>query len=406
MQLALARAPGVSPARPEPVAAQVLPEGDGEGRVAAYHMVVKRSHRFGDDGALRPAPARPLEFADRWLDGGDASNAAPAAVSELCPPRPRCDVVVMGHCHPPGGRATECVCAVAIGGVEHRVRVVGDRTAWLPAGARRARFTPPRPFAVMPLDWSRAWGGRDDFDPTRRALASNPVGRGFWVEATPAEVPEAWRARAGAVALPLGAARRVDRYGPLPNLLPESGWPGPDDVLRPDGMGDDSGDGIGPVAFGWRAAHWAPEGRPSMASARHGQAPPGRGRNRAPAALQVPHPVGGAELVLTHMRAGVPRLALTLPRAWPAVYFNAGFGRAVVHMVLDTVLVEPDAGRLDLVWRGTLPMPAGRRPTTVMPRLLEVDGAFCRWAAPFDAPIPPEALYGPGPAEAGGEVSR
>ncbi len=391
MEVVQAPAPGVAAPRPEPVAVQVLPEGDAEGRVAAYHMVVKRSYRFGDDGALRAAPARPLVLADRGPDEGDA---APTAACELVPPRPRCDVVVMGHCHPPRP-TTECICAVALDGVEHRVRVVGDRIAWLPPGARRARFGSPRPFAAMPLDWSRSWGGCDHFDPGRPTLDQNPVGRGFWVERAAAGIPEAWRARADAETLAtvqgLLQPAAPARYGPLPNLLPESGWPGPDDVLRP---ADDTPPP--PMGFGWRGAHWAADGEPAGAPLD----PPwrrdvGRAANRAPAPLQRPHPAGGAALVLTHMRRGVPTLTLELPHAFPRVYWNAGFGRAAVHVVLDTVLVEPDAGRLDLIWRGTLPMPDDCRPSTVMPRLLEVDGVLRRWAVPIEAPIPADELFGP-----------
>lgn len=393
MQVTHAVDRGVSSARPQPVAVQVLPEGDPQGRVAAYHMVVKRSYRFGDDGALRPAPARPLELSDRWMDGGDPSTSSPAAVCELVPPKPRCDVVVMGHCHPPERQSTDCVCAVRVGAIEHRARVVGDRTAWLPAGARRARYSAPRPFTAMPLDWGRAWGGRDPFDPGWRALESNPVGRGYWVAAPPEAAPAAWTARAADVVLP-GGLRTPDRHGLLPNVLPESGWPGPDDLLRP---AETDGPDPRPMGFGWRAQHWAADGEPPPSAAATGIAD-ARGPNRAPAGLQVPHPGGGDDIELTHLRAGAPRLVLTVPFDFPRVYWNAGFGRVAIHMALDTVLIAPDAGRLDLVWRGTLPMPADPRPTTVMPRLLEVDGTLRRWAVPFEAPIPPETLYGPAPA--------
>ncbi|MCB9527362.1 MAG: DUF2169 domain-containing protein [Myxococcales bacterium] len=362
----------VATARPEEVAVQVLPEADEAARVAAYHFVVKRSYRFDDAGALRPAPARPLCLADAVVEGDDGSGP-PLAVSELVPPRPRCDVVVIGHCHPPGGEAVECVAAVQLGAVEHRVRVVGDRTAWLPAGARRARFSSPRPFSAMPLDWRRAWGGRDRFALGWQVLDANPVGCGYWCDDRPPGAPAAWfaRPRPGVVLPPPGAG--VDRYGPLPNLLPESGWPGPDDVLRP--VLDDTAPA--PAGFGWRGRGWA-----------------GAGPNRAPAGLQVPHPGGGAALVLVNLRAGVPRLTLRLPHDFPRVYWNAGSGRVPVLVALDAITVEPDAGRLDLVWRGTLPMPAERRPATVMPRLVEVDGALRRWQVPIEAPVAPDAFDG------------
>lgn len=389
MEIVRAADPWTSSARPEPEAVQVLPEADEQGRVAAYHFVVKRSYRFGGDGVLRPAPARPLELADRWLDGGGPSSSAPAAVAELTPPKPRCDVVVMGHCHPPGRQSTDCVCAVTIESARrttiHRVRIVGDRVAWLPAGQRRARYTSPRPFSVMPLDWNRAWGGRDPFAPGWRVLERNPVGRGYWFDAEPPPAPAAWLARASGVLLP-ERAPIADRFGPLPNLLPEDGFPGPDALLR-------TADGIdpAPVGFGWRAAHWASDAEDLRTST---PSYSGGSLNRAPAPLQVPHPGGATRITLLHMRDRVPRLTLQLPVEFPRVHWNAGFGRAAVRVVLDTVLIEPDPGRLDLVWRGTLPMPADRRPPTVMPRLLEVDGVFRRWATPIEAPIPRDVLYG------------
>lgn len=388
MQWSAAEAAGVASARPDEVAVAVLPEGDDEGRVAAYHFVVKRGYRFDDSGALRAAPARALVTGDVFEEGaGEGAGegeAAPRAVSELVPPRPRCDVVVVGHCYPPGGEAVESVCGVDVGGVSHRVRVVGDRVGWLPAGERRARFTAPRPFRAMPLSWARAWGGRDVLAAGWRVCEANPAGRGYWCDDGWVGVPAAWRERAAAMAsagvgvprLPM-LPRGVDRYGPLPNLLPLSGWPGPDDIVRPSGDGGGGGGDEGPAGFGWRAGHWAGV----------------EGLNRAPAGLQVAHPGGGVELALLHLRPGAARVALRLPNDFPRVYWNAGFGRVPVPVALDAITVDADAGWVDLVWRGTLAMAAERRSAAVVPRLVEVDGVFRRWAVPFDEPIARPDLY-------------
>ena len=116
-------------------------------------------------------------------------------VSKLTP-----EFLVHGQAHPPAGQpAHQNACAVRarVGGCEKTVLAFGDRS-W-----NGDHPGAPAPFASMPLDWSRAYGGAD--------FPSNPAGRGRLAQ---------------------------DGVLPLPNLeLPGDRLRHPDQAIAPAGFG-------------------------------------------------------------------------------------------------------------------------------------------------------------------------
>lgn len=74
------------------------------------------------------------------------------------------EFLVHGRAHPPGGQASACAVRARLGGRDKTLLVFGDRY-W--DGDRPSE---PRSFDVLPIDWSRAYGGPDH--------AANAMGRG------------------------------------------------------------------------------------------------------------------------------------------------------------------------------------------------------------------------------------
>ena len=100
---------------------------------------------------------------------------------------PRCDpafeVMVLGKAYAPQGVPVPyLVVSLAVGPVERRLAVLGDRH-WEGEGPG-ARISPPQPFVSMPLTWNRAFGGRKDIlidveSPIEVMEPNNPEGKGF-----------------------------------------------------------------------------------------------------------------------------------------------------------------------------------------------------------------------------------
>ena len=181
----------------------------------------------------------------------------------------------------------------------------------------------------MPLIWERAFGGRDETESGPVEEARNPIGTGFHTANGFAPVEGMW----------------------LPNVedpsAPISSW-----QQRPS-----------PVGFAPIDAHWEP--RRSYAGTyderwQQTRAPylphdfDARFLQLAPPALVTPTHLQGGEWVDLRGLTPSGQLRFQLPAAVPHVVYR--LDREVVERppVLDTVIIEPDAGRLVLVWRAAL----------------------------------------------------
>jgi hypothetical protein len=262
---------------------------------------------------------------------GEPGFSAPRFESDFAAFKPRCDVLLDGIAHAPAGKPLPRVqVGLRVGSLMKSFEVVGDR--FWKKDFLGVAATHPLPFTRMPISYDRAFGGSDrsHADPRRHAaLTSNPVGRGFHVN------PEA-----------------VDGK-PLPNTE-EAGRP----VTSPEG--DYRPMSFGPVGRGWqpRLRHagtydqnWIDHVFPFLPAdfdERHYQS--------APDDQQIEYPRGGEEVVLMNLTpAG--RAAFVLPAVGlPVTFYRRNGEESTGPAVVDTISIEPEAGRFSLVWRASLPL--------------------------------------------------
>lgn len=357
---------------------QISVEGEGEGE---YHLsvVAKRTYAIAPNGECVVA-AEQIPLSDRLV----LSASIPGLVeqdTDLVARKPRTDVVVHGHAYPPPGERSPGVTAsVRVGRHRKDILAIGPRKVTLSATGGIV-ISAAEPFEKIPLTFAHAYGGRDraaeakygnPFAPLARHLAGNdlraenmspylyprnPCGKGYLVEAT------------------RDAAEQCE----LPNLED------PLDPLTPDRLV------VGhpaswihmpmPQALGWVSWGWFPraafagvvadhrqEARPipevarglmprEVLSAKRGEVVPEhllRFGNGAPLDLQLPFLSGDETIELTHMHRERRLFVFRLPGERPRICTDGREGKLdETSPVLQTVLIEPDEGRVSLVWRGS-----------------------------------------------------
>ncbi len=322
--------------------------------IVGVHLVVARSWRIEPDGPCRALDLQPpLALADAHADPDDPLGSPLLRAADIGPPKAAVDVVLSGHCHPPGGAAEACEVALTVGPLEKRVLVIGDRTAWMPHDGQRAEISRPRPFDAMPLCWSRAYGGGCDYGGHRIHHPYNPVGTGFWLGNAPDEPP-----RPATLAMPnLEDPRRpiqVDELRVDPGAL--------DAARRPVGLG--------PIPLHWmpraqrggldpRVAEWMQATTGARPTLR--EADP-RVYNAAPDDQQIEQLDGTAPVRIRHVRPDVDELRFRLPGVEPDIRWGCNRQPpSAVPLRLATVAIDTDRLRLSLSWRGTVPFTDGPR---------------------------------------------
>ncbi len=306
--------------------AAAIPGRRADGRELLV-AIVKATYTIAADGTLSLAPEQePLAVTDVFA--GEPGLSPPLYEADVAPLKPRCDLVVVGFAHAPGGApCTVCDVRLQIGQLDKTIRVVGDRT-WR-RGLFGVKANDPLPFTTMPLSWDRAWGGMDASHPKpkhHRYIPENPLGRG----------------------LHTNTAKEAVEGKPLPNLeVP--GQP----VAKPDG--DYRAVCLGVVARNMhpRLAHagtydqkWQDELAPF---------PPDDFRDDfhqyAPADQQIPYPQGGERLTLTNCTPD-GTLAFDLPRQHlPVNVHRHNHEDDDLTAVLDTVVIRPDTRTVICLWR-------------------------------------------------------
>lgn len=301
---------------------------------AREHIVVaiKGTFAFPErDGEVCPLASEqvPLVVADEYW--GEPGYSSPRYEVDFALRKPRCDLLLNATAYAPGGRPTERVrVGVKLGAWSKVIDVVGDRVWQQRAGMLAP--SAPEPFAALPLTYERAFGGIDDTDPERAdAYMPNPIGRGHGV------------VRSG--------ERLIGR--PLPNTE-EPGQP----VTAPWGA-------YRPMGFGIRARNWQPRYPyagtydqqwidevfpflPADFDDRYYQA--------APEDQWIDEPQGGVEVMLANLTPeGRTSFRLSLGDI-PVVFFRRDGSREDRRATLDTLLIEPDARRLMLSWRASIPL--------------------------------------------------
>lgn len=339
---------------------------DGEG-APVLSVLAKRRYRWSGSSLVDPIEA-PL------VETPVASDEVPElllADTDLHPYKPTTDVVVEGTVYP-SRRGTEARARVRVGAVEKHVLVLGRRHV-----LRDGTFTTPEPAAPTALSYTEAFGGADAaylarnghalagiagmLDAGAALLASNPYtyprnpcGKGFAMTVRPGDADDD--------GLPLFE-------DPSDRLTPER---------RAAGGSFDWARLPMPAGLGWygllwfpRCAHFGilPEGDASAArevelglvdAAALDEpgfcAPDPRRACGASPGLSVPHLRGGESIVLDGLSPHAPMVELRLAAPPARMRIDGRQGKLVdVEPVLSTVLIEPDAERVTLVWRGSGP---------------------------------------------------
>lgn len=304
-------------------------------------VVVKRVFHLVQGKPLTPVEPAPPPGGCRFA--GDDPLGECVADSELAPFKPQADVLLSGSCHTPGGRPLPALVAgFSVGSLVRRIAVFGERT-WK-RGLFSAGASDPKPFTVMPLSWSRAYGAV--------GWADNPVGCGRDSDHLPnLELPERLLAKAKSAQPPAGV-------GPLNPL-----WP-----ARAKRLGTFPSDWLKhhapayPADFDWTYFNAAPV-------------------EQRLAALR-----GDETCSFTHLHPEAPDWSVKLPSLGMRLAVEDDDGklrRRTVALTLDTLHADTDAGTLTLLWRTWLPVRG--RTLAGISRLVVV-------AESLAAPLPAEDL--------------
>lgn len=227
------------------------------------------------------------------------------------------DLLLRGTCHPPKGRDVVCDVAFGVGAWSKTLRVHGPRT-YSPGLLFGGAVSDPQPFEAMPLTWENAYGGP--------GYADNPAGKGF---ATP-ELPT--------VEDPRAPVTKSGQRGVAPgSFLPVSSqWP-----ARWGKVGKNYGKA-------WEETR-APFVSDDFDWTYFNAAPPDQ---RLEGYLR-----GDEALWFQHLHPKAPRFEARLPGLRLRALVKRTDGTLHdLKLVLDTLVADTDAGRLELLWRGHCPV--------------------------------------------------
>ncbi len=315
-----------------PLQAGVTVGLDADGRQRAV-VVVKATYGIPpvDAPAELAATQLPLVMADTFT--GTPGFSATHYEAEYAPFKPRCDVLLLGSAHAPGGRPVERLSvSLRVGELRKSFDVLGERR--FKDGFLGPSPGPIEPFARMPISYDRAYGGADA-SPKKpeqtKTYLENPIGVGYYpLSKGKALVGKALAntAERGKTPTDLRGRYRPLAFGPLGrNFAPRLALTGTYDE------------------------RWQKERCPLLPEdfdvAYH---------QSAPVDQQLPHLRGGELVELGHLAASGP-VRFALPTASLHVEFHGADGtRNDEPARLDTVLFEPDEGRFSLVWRASRPL--------------------------------------------------
>jgi hypothetical protein len=155
---------------------------DKDGRESVV-VVVKGTFALPvQNGAVPQLAAAQLPMVDADVSTGEPGRSATLVESDWAPIKPRCDVLLNGSAHAPGGRAVPRVVVGLQVGAMRKAFVVHGPRCWEAAGTG---FRPGQAaaFERQPISYDIAFGGTDNraSDPAHHAAyADNPAGRGWF----------------------------------------------------------------------------------------------------------------------------------------------------------------------------------------------------------------------------------
>ncbi len=287
----------------------------------AEHLItiVKATYSISEDSRLTIAPKPdPIRPADEFY--GEPGLSSIRYEAEFGPAKITTDAVLIGSAIAPAPDTRALEVSFRVGPVHTRAKVFGERR-W--QGALWHHASSPQPFDRIPLTYENAFGGKDTSSKDSKHHGQeprNPVGRGFFARNS-----------------------RLKRSGMLlPNIESENGVP----------------PGFGFIGRDWQPRlsyagtydeKWKSERMPLLPEDFDE-----RYHNSAHPDLVAPGFLKGNETVevIGCTRSG--RLAFALPNVQPAAQATFENGREAIALNLNTVLVNTDAMKLNLVWKGDL----------------------------------------------------
>ena len=343
-------------------------------------VVAKRTYRLTPGrSALAVADQQlPLRLTPVFDEKGPDPTLL-VADADIYPLKLLTDVVVRGHVYPE--KKTYGHAEVRVGDVVKSIVAYGDRRASR-AHDGRIVFSAPEAFEKMPLTYDRAYGGRDARAEAKhpwplKALAPHVEPRHLDVAA---HSPYLYaRNRHGRGYLFEASAEALDELL-LPNLED------PDDLLTGERL-------VVPATSAWHTMplpagttwvppshfargvflgmfpNWEPlpkklreiergllPSRVSEISVFAGHPLVKRLANGASLGLAVPHVQPGATIALTRLHAKAATVAFAIPEKAPKISVDGRNGKLLAtRPVIHTIEIEPDQGRVSIVWRGAAP---------------------------------------------------
>ena len=372
---------------------------------AAFHVVVARmGYTLGPCGAdglaslLPMARPSPLATEDRHL--GDDTQAGTVQESDFAPYKPCCDVIVNGVAYAPRGQAMpQFLVNLKVRPkkktlIDKTLQVCGERAFRKKAALTRLaqgcariatvgllrpnpwQLSAPEAFLQLPLHYSYAYGGQcrieaDDCNAAAHdSCQANPLGRGFarhWYldakqfnevpaprithPSLPCTATQFWQG-AGGKDLPAPAGLAVIGRGWLPRRTLAG------HIEEKEKWGADEVPAL-PEDFDF--AYW----------------------NSTPPDQQCPHLAGREQFTLTNLcrhnhpsaridQRGNTVLRFALPQQVLCLLLADKNDQLLVwRLAIDTVLIDPEAATMELVWRAIVPADAGQ----VASRLLHLTEA-------------------------------
>ncbi|AGP33062.1 DUF2169 family type VI secretion system accessory protein [Sorangium cellulosum] len=290
-------------------------------------FVLRGAFRIVPGGVAQLDPEQP-EVSGGDVFHGDAGSSSLRMEGDLAPFKQRSDIHINATAHAPGGwPAPAWFVRARVGKVDKKLRVTGPRR-WVREGDEH-RLTEPEPCREVPVRYEHAFGGTfQDAWGARRAFEQNPVGKGYLPEGkTPSDVTF----EAPQIESPddpvteLGRLHKPEGLGPIPGVwLPRRAYAGTyDEAWQAERWPH------APLDFDYRFYNSA---HPDLVY-------PGYLRGNEEIVLENLHPDGALELRLPGYELGLLALLET-------------GSRAVVPMLLDTLMIDVPEGRLFMTWRG------------------------------------------------------
>ncbi len=334
--------------------------GNAPDGLPVLSVLAKQTYRFanGQIAKLDEAEQIPFIESDEYWGAGKPESDAVRLDSDLVAFKPMTDVILIGKAYAPQGKKAFFLdIGIQIGTAQKILRVFGDRNAYV-TGSNLA-FSDAEAFSEMPLDYGRAYGGKDEKsdEGVLYVYPKNPVGKGFVVKSNPKAIQDLV----------------------LPNIEDPKKLLTPQNIVM--GRFDRWKEWPDPAGFGYRSKssyprytlaglppdQWAEaeEGRQkeSKKAPEAGMKPTSQPApvqpmmnpqffNGASSGLMLSPLQGNEAIKLVHLDPDFHQFAFTFPGTRPMAWLDVGEGPVDMAMSLHTAVIYKETNQLTLVWRG------------------------------------------------------